>query len=121
MNNIKVVIFDLDNTILNRTSTFRSFTQSFLHTYFRHLESHEALLERIIVLDQDGYKDKTELFTELLHELPWAEKPQLSEVLEFYSTEYVRSAILMNLALEVINHVRSKYKIGLITNGRTSI
>lgn len=27
----------------------------------------------------------------------------------------------MNLALEVITHVGSKYKIGLITNGRTSI
>jgi putative hydrolase of the HAD superfamily len=118
---IKAVIFDLDNTILNRTSTFRSFIQSFLQAYFSHLESHDTLLERIIVLDQDGYKDKSELFTELLLELPWSDKPELSDLLAFYSTEYVKSAILMDQALEVITHVRSKYRIGLITNGRTSI
>jgi putative hydrolase of the HAD superfamily len=121
MNHIKAVIFDLDNTILDRTSTFRSFTQSFLKAYFDHLESHKTLLERIIDLDQDGYKDKSELFNELLLELPWSKKPTLSELLVYYSTEYVRSAVLMNLALEVIAHVRRKYKIGLITNGRSSI
>lgn len=121
MNNIKAVIFDLDNTILNRTSTFRSFTQSFLNMYFSHLDEHNALLHTIIELDQDGYKDKTELFTELLQELPWVEKPQLSELLAFYSVQYVKSAILMDHALEVIKHVRSKYKIGLITNGKTPI
>ncbi|WP_340019784.1 hypothetical protein [Paenibacillus sp. FSL H3-0457] len=37
MDHIKAVIFDLDNTILNRTMTFDGFTQSLIKTYFGHL------------------------------------------------------------------------------------
>lgn len=41
--------------------------------------------------------------------------------MDFYKTEYVKSAVLMNRAREVITHTRMKYKTGLITNGKNSI
>lgn len=66
MKDIKAIIFDLDNTILDRTNTFKAFSISFAAHYFDHLESHYEILERIIELDQDGYKDKRDLFRELL-------------------------------------------------------
>jgi putative hydrolase of the HAD superfamily len=121
MNNIKAILFDLDNTILDRTNTFRSFTNSFLRSYFDHLEMTQDIFDRIIHLDQDGYKDKHELFSELLEELPWKTKPLETELLNFYSTEYVKNAVLMEHAREVVQHARKKYKTGLITNGRTLI
>jgi putative hydrolase of the HAD superfamily len=121
MDHIKAIIFDLDNTILDRTSTFRSFTNTLLNHYFGHLDATQNLFDRIIQLDQDGYKDKQELFLELLEELPWAEKPELAELLTFYSTEYVKNAVLMEHAREVIRHAKRKYKVGLITNGRSFI
>jgi putative hydrolase of the HAD superfamily len=55
MNNIKAIIFDLDNTILDRTSTFNNFTNSFLKTYFDHFELKQEIFDRIIYLDQDIY------------------------------------------------------------------
>jgi putative hydrolase of the HAD superfamily len=121
MNNIKAIIFDLDNTILDRTNTFRSFTNSFLRSYFDHIEMTQELFDRIIYLDQDGYKDKQELFSELLEELPWKMKPLKTELLDFYSTEYVKNAVLMDHAREVLQHARKNYKTGLITNGKTLI
>lgn len=121
MQHIQAVIFDLDNTILDRTSTFKSFAARFIATYFGHLETAEDVLERMIVLDQDGYKDKSELFDQLLDEMPWKAKPQKSELMSFYETEYVKNAVLMNQAKEVLRHARSKYKTALITNGRTAI
>jgi putative hydrolase of the HAD superfamily len=121
MNHIKAIIFDLDNTILDRTSTFSNFTNSFINIYFNHLESTQEIFDRIIYLDQDGYKDKSELFSELIEELPWKAKPQKTELLDFYRTEYVKSAVLMKRAREVVIHSRKKYKTGLITNGKTSI
>ncbi|WP_254639230.1 hypothetical protein [Cohnella sp. GbtcB17] len=36
MNNIQAVLFDLDNTLLDRTLTFHNFTTSFVYTYFAH-------------------------------------------------------------------------------------
>lgn len=121
MEHIKAVIFDLDNTILNRTMTFGGFTQRLIKTYFGHLESTEDISKRIIELDQDGYKDKPLLFNELLNELPWAEHPPHAELMEFYGREYVRSSVLMEQAREVVQHLRVKYQTGLITNGQTNI
>lgn len=92
MDQIKAIIFDLDNTILNRTRTFEGFTQSLLKTYFSHLETTDNISQRIIELDQDGYKDKPLLFHELLQELPWSVYPPHDELMEFYGKEYVRSA-----------------------------
>lgn len=121
MTNVKAVIFDLDNTILDRSKTFGDFTLSFVNTYFNHLENADRLIHRIIELDQDGYKDKAELFEELIVELPWKIKPELNELMDYYQLHYVRNAALMEQAQEVVQHVKSKYKTGLITNGRTLI
>jgi len=121
MNHIKAIIFDLDNTILDRTSTFRRFTNSLLSTYFKHVESTKEIFDRIVYLDQDGYKDKSELFSELIEELPWSTKPRMAELLDFYTAEYVKSAVLMDQAREVVLYLRKKYKIGMITSGKTSI
>ncbi|WP_336779269.1 HAD family hydrolase [Paenibacillus illinoisensis] len=121
MEKFKAIIFDLDNTILNRTRTFEGFTQSLLETYFSHLETTDDISQRIIELDQDGYKDKPLLFNELLQELPWSVYPPHAELMEFYNKEYVRSAVLMEEAREVVQQLRSKYQTGLITNGKTDI
>ncbi|WP_242403663.1 HAD family hydrolase [Paenibacillus pini] len=48
-------------------------------------------------------------------------KPSHDELLAFYSTEYVRSAVLIDQAKEVVTVLRKKYKTGLITNGKTNI
>ncbi|WP_055107847.1 HAD family hydrolase [Paenibacillus ihumii] len=121
MNNIQAVIFDLDNTILDRKSTFNRFVISFVRRYFQHLEDTEHIMNRIIYLDQDGYKDKDELFSELLEELPWAMKPGITELLDYYRVNYVANASLMEYAYETITYARQKYKLGLITNGRNAI
>jgi putative hydrolase of the HAD superfamily len=118
---IQAVLFDLDNTILDRTKTFGKFTESFLQTYFPSFESLRSLYDRIMDLDQDGYKEKAELFAELLEELPWTHRPSLSELLMFYEEEYVNNAVAMEQAREVLAYVRKKYKTGLITNGKTVI
>ncbi|SEO94049.1 HAD family hydrolase [Paenibacillus sp. OV219] len=124
MEQLKAVIFDLDNTLLDRTHTFSRFTQAFVNQYFGHVENAQPLHERIIRLDEDGYKDKRKLFTELLEEMPWdesVEKPAHEALMDYYEEHYVSNAVLMHEANEVIAHARTKYKVGLITNGRTLI
>ncbi|QNK55697.1 HAD family hydrolase [Paenibacillus sp. PAMC21692] len=121
MESIKAILFDLDNTLLDRTATFDVFTRAFLKNYFAHLDAVDELHKRIVELDQDGYKDKTKLFEELMFELPWKQRPDAGELMDFYRAEYVKSAAPMNHAGEIIAHVRSRYKTGLITNGRNEI
>ena len=99
MDRMKAVIFDLDNTILNRTRTFEGFTQSLINTYFGHMESTEHIKQRIR-LDEDGYKEKPRLFNELLAELPWAEHPSTRRINGILRQGYVRNAVLMDEARE---------------------
>jgi haloacid dehalogenase superfamily, subfamily IA, variant 3 with third motif having DD or ED/haloacid dehalogenase superfamily, subfamily IA, variant 1 with third motif having Dx(3-4)D or Dx(3-4)E len=121
MNRTQAVLFDLDNTLLDRTQTFRKFAESFAETYFSHLAHTEAVIAQIVERDQDGYKDKAKLFEELLEVLPWDVKPTHAELMLFYESRYVTCAVLMEYAEEIIDYVRAKYRIGLITNGRTVI
>jgi putative hydrolase of the HAD superfamily len=119
--NIEAVIFDLDNTILNRSRTFRNFAAGFVRDWIGHAEEKDTLIERIIELDQDGYKEKTALFGELLDELPWEDKPGLDELMAYYRMHYVRNAALVDQAEEVLQALNSRYRLGLITNGRREI
>jgi len=121
--NFKAIIFDLDNTLLDRTETFRLFTNKLISKYFNQHsnEQQQQLASIIIEKDEDGYKDKKQLFAELLELLPWSIKPAAGELLAYYEQEYVSSAVLMKDARELLEWCRSKYKTGLITNGRHAI
>ncbi|WP_371822902.1 HAD family hydrolase [Cohnella sp. LGH] len=85
------------------------------------MEFPQSIYETIIERDQDGYKDKNELFAELIDLLPWQARPRLEELMSFYGAEYVGNAIPMNRAREVVLELKKRYKTGLITNGKTAI
>jgi len=123
MREIKALIFDLDNTLLDRTKTFYQFSTKLIEKYFRESSPDDKMrmINQIIEMDQDGYKDKKQLFSELLELYSWPATPSHDELMNFYNHEYVESAVLMDHAFKVIEHFRNKYKIGLITNGRTDI
>lgn len=118
MERIKAVLFDLDNTILDRSRMFGGFVDEFFAAYLGHVADRKAMFGRVVELDRDGYKPRETLFAELLDELPWERKPSLEELMTFYRGAYLRHAVLTERAGEVLAHVRAKYRTGLITNGR---
>ncbi|WP_317890793.1 HAD family hydrolase [Paenibacillus arenilitoris] len=118
---MKAIIFDLDNTLLDRTNTFKAFAEGFVARYFCHSNSQDEIVRLIIELDEDGYKDRRILFRELLERLPWLDKPEHDELMGSYSTAYITKSVLMEQALNVIRRARAKYKTALITNGRNEI
>jgi putative hydrolase of the HAD superfamily len=123
MKNIKALIFDLDNTILDRSKTFLIFSEKLIERYFRGSSEKEKqkMINLIVISDQDGYKGKNQMFLELLEALTWDNKPSIEELLEFYTMEYVNNAMLMEDALQILEYCKTKYKIGLITNGKNVI
>jgi putative hydrolase of the HAD superfamily len=121
MKGIKAVFFDLDNTLLDRTRAFRHFANDMITAYFGHLDDRQAVIDRIVELDQDGYKDRKELYADLVRELPWPSPPQLAEWMAFYDERYVKNAVLMERATDVLQRLKKTYILGLITNGRTAI
>jgi len=121
---IDAVIFDLDNTLLDRDRTFLAFVGRLTNTYFPGIaaEEQERIVRQILEVDQDGYNPKPRMFKELLGLLPWTIKPDVAELLEYYRQHYTLCAALMDSALELLEQCRERgWKIGLITNGRNDI
>lgn len=123
MKEMKAVLFDLDNTLLDRTRSFRAFVKGLLRDYFSHVdeETAQVLFREVIEQDQDGYRDKRELFSDMRAAFPWQTQPELDELMHYYSTEYVKCAAAMEQALEVVSDIRQGRKTGIITNGKTVI
>lgn len=118
--NINAVIFDLDNTLINRKLAFKQFSNRLIENYIIYLDSSEKneIAQYIIEADNDGYRSKKELYQELLNNLKWKKETTLQELLEYWFSEFFKCTVLMDGAMEVIQFLRSQgLKLGLITNG----
>ena len=69
MNNIKAVIFDLDNTLVNRTKAFTNFCISFLDYHFKNKnlpDNKDNMIQYMTLLDNNGYCNRYEVFKLLI-------------------------------------------------------
>lgn len=87
---IKGIIFDLDNTLVDRSKSLTIFSTIF-HSHYKRtlLPVPTSKVERIIKnADQDGYRPKTESLSEIIQELPWKKEPTVSKLVEFWRKEF---------------------------------
>lgn len=120
MEQIKAVLFDLDNTLMDRDWTFRRFAEQLVRECLRVSEPEEqqAIVEYMIESDADGYRPKEGFFRELIDKLPWASKPDLTELKAYYDRNYMSHARVMNHAEEALKACKALgLKLGIITNG----
>lgn len=120
----QALLFDLDNTLMDRDYTFRSFSTRFVKDYLGHLPEEEALrvVEDMIVRDADGYRDKDGFFTELSEVLPWQTQVSAADIRAYYDSNYFSHGAAMKDAAEILNYCRERgYILGLVTNGKKDL
>ncbi len=120
MERIKAVLFDLDNTLMDRDWTFREFASQLARERLKvsDPEELEQWVAYMIESDADGYRPKEGFFRELIEKLPWAIKPDLTELKAYYDKNYMSHARAMDHAVEALEACRSLgLKVGIITNG----
>ncbi|MDP5272851.1 HAD family hydrolase [Chengkuizengella axinellae] len=120
----KGIIFDLDDTLLDRSKTFEKFLELFIGRYFESLPQSEknSFMQMIKKIDNYGYTKKEDTFNQLREVLPWEYKPELQELMEFFFSNYVQCAVLMEHTTELLEVCKeNNYKLGLVTNGRNQI
>lgn len=124
MNKIQGLLFDLDNTLMDRDHTFRSFSTQFVRDFLSHLTPEEAeqTVEDMILRDADGYRDKDGYFAELSEVLPWTNPVSAAHIRTYYDEQYIHHGALMMHALEVLEYCQGQgYRLGLVTNGKKHI
>jgi putative hydrolase of the HAD superfamily len=120
---LRAILFDLDGTLHDRAHTVRSLFEAQHRQFEAELRSvpREEYVRRMLVLDNYGYREKTEAFGELASELGLdaALAPVLAA--HFFDT-YAGHVRAFPEVLHVLSALRGRgLKLGIVTNGRQSV
>ncbi|WP_026021581.1 HAD family hydrolase [Paenibacillus senegalensis] len=116
----KAVLFDLDNTLINRKEAFHVFSERLLDQFFEcGAEAREEMLDFIRIADRNGYRNKRELFEEIKGKYVLKDPAvSVEDLLKYWFSEFFKCTVLMDAAKEVLDSIKDQgYVLGLITNG----
>ncbi|OZB97943.1 HAD family hydrolase [Paenibacillus sp. XY044] len=118
---MEAVLFDLDNTLVNRKEAFEQFLQKFIDRFAaaQNSEHHLKLMERLRSADRNGYREKKELYEEMRRTLPMKdEKTTAEDLLAYWFAEFPGCTVAMDGAEDVLRELSSiGVRIGCVTNG----
>lgn len=113
---IKAVIFDLDNTLINRNLMFRKYCADLADRYLPENIDRKAVIEEAVVLDGGGYGDRAVLYSTLCDK--WGMSVG-REILEAHWGDGMDQYIeVFDDSVEVLKSLKKKYKLGILTNGK---
>lgn len=116
------ILFDLDDTILDRDKTLHRFADRFLQKYCDDMDYHSKLIfeNYFRKIDERGNKPRKEVFAELGQALSWKHRPDLEEQLAFWNTEFPKCTEPMDGLHDVLEFFQNRrIKMGIVTNGFT--
>ena len=116
---IKAVLFDLDNTLLDRDRGFTAFCKSLYHNNRIMCRTHteEEAVKLITLFDSKSKRSRQVMLTELMKQWPKVFQ-NLSEAVEFYETNYPKMLILESSTKILLQDLR-KWRVpsAIVTNG----
>lgn len=114
---IDAVIFDLDQTLLDRERSLQAFISWQCHGMLSpYLENKLDFIARFIELDANGTLWKDKVYAALIDEFSLTEW-SVKELLSVYETCFCAFAVPREGGIEAIQQLSKKYKLGLISNG----
>ena len=119
---IRGLLFDLDNTLIDREAAFVRFAQQFYEEHLRNATSmtRQEVVTRMVLWDEDGYADRAAMFAKWVDE--WPEAGLESErLLPYYRSEmkqHVEPDADNNRLLADLNRLGVPW--GIVTNGNTT-
>lgn len=117
---IKGLIFDLDETLVNRSATMALFLQEQHERFCHHLTmSQEIFVKETLIAQDNGYTEKTEAYRQVCTKnIQDAALPK--KLFDDYINNYGSNAIAMDGTLDLLDSLHGKYTLAMITNGKTN-
>jgi putative hydrolase of the HAD superfamily len=122
MENIKAVIFDVDETLVNRKEAFLRFCEYLIEKYsskYPYEGKKEELIEYMIKIDEGGYGG-IQTFIPRLSEV-WTLPHSVEEFVKERNEVFGKMTTPFSELYEVLETLKKKYKLGIITNGYSSV
>jgi len=120
----EAVLFDLDDTLHDRSKTLSKFIDIFIKKYAYTMDyaSISRIKDIICEIDFHGYKPREEMFNELQNRVSWKIKPDISDLLSFWNSEFPKCAEPAKNLYSVLEYILSiNIKMGIVTNGYSEI
>lgn len=117
---IKAVLFDLDDTLIDRPASLSKYAAHF-HREFEGLLGAVTVREiesTIILLDENGYRPRDEVYAGIVEQLAWVQAPDSSVIREHWNTWFLRSTVARSGLTETLAALAgANLRIGVVTNG----
>ena len=120
----KAILFDLDDTLLDRARTFERYFDKFAARYAEQLGPCEKQALQTAILDADGrgYRTRDQMAQLLLKTLPWRSKPDVREIVDNYRIDFLDCAYLSDGIHALLDDLHARgIKTGVITNGESIV
>ena len=117
---IKAIIFDFDNTLVDRQKAAYSYFKDFVKGYFPHLNpstvEYEGIVQQLVTWDEFGALDRRSVFQQFVK---WfkLDPSLIEEMLVTWYDRFNTYTVAYPDAKEVLIALSEKYRIGMITNG----
>ena len=116
---MRAVIFDLDQTLLDRERSLLDFLSWQCDGMLRpYIDDQAAFIARFVELDANGTVGKDKVYSMLIDEFH-LEGWSCAELLSVYESCFCGFSVPRPGALEALNALSTRYKLGLISNGMT--
>lgn len=115
MENIRAVIFDLDNTLADRKYAFSKHAEKCADTFLTEKKLKNKFISRLIELDCNGYRPKKEVYDTISAEFPLNCTPR--EIEDSWNTNADSFIRPEPYAEDILKYLSEKYTLALLTNG----
>ena len=122
MQNIKAVIFDMDETLINRKEAFIKMCEYLINRYaqeYPYEGTKEELIKYMIEIDANGYGGLENMIPKLSK--IWKLPHSIEEFIEERNGVFAKLSVPFAEMFEVLDTLKGKYKLGMITNGYSSV
>jgi putative hydrolase of the HAD superfamily len=119
----RAVLFDLDDTLIDRPATVRVFTERLVSDFGEELPPCDlASLSCLVQLaDRGGYRTREELARGLVGGLPWRTPPTPERLADYWAKNFGRCSTASAEAVPLVRRLRARgIKTGIVTNGPPS-
>jgi len=123
MADLRAVLFDLDDTLTDRSRSIERLAAVFLEQYGPNLTSRkiDEVISVIRTGDRGGYAPREELGAHLQSSLPWRKAPGVESLVEFWRDNFPRCNVERTGVTSTLQTLRQHgLKLGVISNGMTN-
>lgn len=117
---MKAIIFDLDQTLIDRSETVRKFLSAQYDRFSRELNcEQEAFVATVMRNQKNGYADKLVAYEQSMQEL--GESVEAQTLFVDFKASYGIDGVLFPGVKEMLAQVSVRFDLAMITNGRSKV